>query len=212
MHLAKDVYAAFVGEDLILLDVPGDRYLCVPGAPAVVDGEGVLRILDRGLGEELLAMGLAASGPVVGRVASRPCPRAARDLPLSPRTPLGPWDVVEAARATADAARAYAGRSLSALLDGVRRETQLRPDAGGPGLVESAEAFRRWAPFTPLTSKCLLRSFLLRRHLRRAGHDVAWVFGVKTWPFEAHCWIQAGDMVLNDSWERLAVFEPLLVV
>jgi hypothetical protein len=39
-----------------------------------------------------------------------------------------------------------------------------------------------------------------------------WVFGVMTKPFGAHCWIQAGDVVLNDVPENVRRFEPILVV
>jgi hypothetical protein len=36
------------------------------------------------------------------------------------------------------------------------------------------------------------------------------VIGVKLNPFAAHCWLQVGDVVLNDLPERVAAFTPIL--
>ena len=39
-----------------------------------------------------------------------------------------------------------------------------------------------------------------------------WVFGVKTEPFDAHCWVQHGEVVLNDAPDRVRQYSPILVV
>ena len=39
-----------------------------------------------------------------------------------------------------------------------------------------------------------------------------WVFGVRTWPFSAHCWLQIGDAVLDDDPERVGIYPPILAV
>ncbi len=39
-----------------------------------------------------------------------------------------------------------------------------------------------------------------------------WVFGVKTEPFDAHCWVQHGEIVLNDAPDRVRQYSPILVV
>ena len=72
--------------------------------------------------------------------------------------------------------------------------------------------FHRWAYWTPAPAKCLIRSFMLLRLLRRHGLDARWVFAVRTWPFEAHCWLQAGATVLDDAGDRLVAYHPILVV
>ena len=48
--------------------------------------------------------------------------------------------------------------------------------------------------------------------LRRAGQNAAWVFGVRTWPFSAHCWLQIGDAVLDDDPERVSRYTPIMVL
>lgn len=64
------------------------------------------------------------------------------------------------------------------------------------------------------TSKeaCLLDSLTLVNFL--AGYSVfpQWVFGVKTDPFYAHCWVQQGGFVFNDTPDYVRGFSPILVV
>jgi Transglutaminase-like superfamily len=38
------------------------------------------------------------------------------------------------------------------------------------------------------------------------------VFGVNADPFEAHCWVQAGSVVLNDTLGRVSSFTPIMSV
>ncbi|WP_374571406.1 lasso peptide biosynthesis B2 protein [Phenylobacterium sp. J426] len=64
----------------------------------------------------------------------------------------------------------------------------------------------------PLPAKCLVRSFALLCFLRRCGHDAAWCFGVSTWPFAAHCWLQVGEVALDDHPDQLAAYTPIHVV
>jgi hypothetical protein len=66
-----------------------------------------------------------------------------------------------------------------------------------------------WAP---APRQCLVRSFMLMRFLTRAGADARLVFGVRTWPFGAHCWVQAGDQVLDDYADRLVGYSPIMAI
>ena len=43
------------------------------------------------------------------------------------------------------------------------------------------------------------------------GGGADWVFAVKGAPFAAHCWIQLGDIVLNDSVENVRAYTPIMV-
>jgi hypothetical protein len=38
------------------------------------------------------------------------------------------------------------------------------------------------------------------------------VFGVRTWPFHAHCWLQVEDVVLDDHHERIGAYTPLMAL
>jgi hypothetical protein len=59
---------------------------------------------------------------------------------------------------------------------------------------------------------CLLDSLALTRYLASYGVFTDWVFGVKTDPFHAHCWVQQGEYVFNDSPDHVGEFAPILVV
>ena len=39
-----------------------------------------------------------------------------------------------------------------------------------------------------------------------------WIFGVHTQPFQAHCWLQLGDLVVNDTVETVSRFTPILAI
>lgn len=73
--------------------------------------------------------------------------------------------------------------------------------------------FRRLRPFVfTARDACLLDSLALLNFLNFAGLHSQWVFGVKTAPFAAHCWLQHGTIVLNDTLERVAPFAPIMAV
>ena len=53
--------------------------------------------------------------------------------------------------------------------------------------------------FIPRTGRCLIQSLLLLHFLRLLSIRSELVFGVRTHPFEAHCWVEWNSYVLNDS-------------
>ena len=68
----------------------------------------------------------------------------------------------------------------------------------------------RW--FYPRPYLCLFDSLALINFLARFGLYPDWVFGVQADPFEAHCWVQTGSVVLNDTVERVSAFTPIMFV
>lgn len=75
------------------------------------------------------------------------------------------------------------------------------------GAARAFEAARLWFPKDRI---CLFDSLALLQFLRGRGLTARWVFGVRTHPFEAHCWVQAGRIVLNDSAEHAGGFSLIL--
>lgn len=59
---------------------------------------------------------------------------------------------------------------------------------------------------------CLPDSLSLIEYL--AWHDVYpdWVFGVQARPFAAHCWVQHGPLVFNDTAEHVRTYTPIMIV
>ena len=213
--LAPDVHLILSGDDVVILDVRADAYLCVPGAAASIrlrSLDGALTVADPALEADLLAAG------VIAAATGAPCP--AWTLPPLPRrsavtAPLPPpnWrDLPQMLACVLDVARAYRGKSLRELIRAAEPSGQTRKPVGvTPELLRLVAQFHRWVPYAPVSGKCLLRAFMLLRLLRRHGHNARWVFGVRTWPFQAHCWLQVGDMVLDDDFDRLVAFQPIAV-
>jgi len=59
---------------------------------------------------------------------------------------------------------------------------------------------------------CLFDSLVLGDFLRRYGVSSTCVFGVRTMPFAAHCWIQTNKCVLNGIPEIVNRYVPILSV
>ncbi len=60
--------------------------------------------------------------------------------------------------------------------------------------------------------RCLPRSIALALCLASDGTQANVVIGVKLAPFGAHCWVQQGTDVLNDSVEEALRYRPILVI
>ena len=59
---------------------------------------------------------------------------------------------------------------------------------------------------------CLVRSLALFRMLARFDIYPDLVIGVTASPFAAHAWVQIGDVILNDSVDRVRRFVPILTI
>ncbi|MDQ2762376.1 MAG: lasso peptide biosynthesis B2 protein, partial [Pseudomonadota bacterium] len=60
--------------------------------------------------------------------------------------------------------------------------------------------------------ECLSRSLAFRKLALRRGYRPSLVIGVKLDPFAAHCWVQTGGRVDNDTLDRTRLYEPILVL
>lgn len=88
---------------------------------------------------------------------------------------------------------------LAALMAARHRGRPQPPEEDEARLIETIDTFRRARPYVPIEPVCLLDSIALTHFLARRGLRVHIVFGVTAEPFSAHCWVQAADMVLNDT-------------
>lgn len=210
LALRPDVHAALVGDDVVLLDVAADDYLCLPGLAAAW-GDGVApdgEIAEADLARRLAAAGLAGAGTTSRRVRAplKPPTVSACD---HPSRPLSPFEIAALAAVMGDVLIDYRGRSLAHILRCARR----RPGAGASRaeILRLSAAFARAVVWLPLPAKCLVRSFALLRFLQRCGQDAAWCFGVRTWPFAAHCWLQFEEVALDDHADSLRAYTPIHV-
>ena len=108
-------------------------------------------------------------------------------------------------------------RALKAILDEASayrsRKTRYHgvatPTTPEDNLLQANRQFacaRRYVPIEPI---CLLDSLSLLRFLSRRGLSANIVFGVTPEPFAAHCWVQAGDLVLNETLSDANAHTPI---
>lgn len=206
LFAAADLRMVVVDADLIALDLSKDEYLCLPGLGEQISANGAgWSAASEELFSGLLATGLFSFEP--------PSPRRSPP-PVPNRTTLGV--AADARRMTDDlrflgAVLKYGSLAKSLTvhrLTCLARRPHNAPDHEAQ-VQRLAAVFARRLPWVPGQGECLYRAFLLRALLADAGVDVTWVFGVRTWPFAAHCWLQCGDLLLDDDLDRVRLYTPI---
>ncbi len=205
---APDVHIVRIAEDIVVLDVRADHYSCLVDAAALVKprGDGSINVADSETARELVAAGVAVLHATPARA---PFVAPSRDLVAA--KPPSRILYLQAAVALSLAAVRFRGRPLTSLIEPVARRPASRPvpESRIAALVAAARSARAWVPFE---GECLKRAFQLRCFLAEHGIAADWVFGVRTWPFAAHCWLQIGDLVVGDRVERVRLYAPILKV
>lgn len=206
-HLRDGVFFAAVGADIVVLDRRSDGYNCLPDAARIVHVEGGRVSAPSEWIAALAEAGLTADE----EIAERP------PLPAPPIHDVSgyiehsrPGDAVALARAAVAGWRHGPEAPVDILVRSLPPATRHAPDPGRAAAV--VRAFQRLSPWLPRQGACLFRSAVLLRALRFAGENATWVFGVRTWPFSAHCWLQIDDAVLDDDPERVALYTPIMAV
>lgn len=206
--LAPHVHIACVDGDAVLLDAAADRYACLPACDASEIRSGyAARWWDRGplVAELAAAHYLMPSDEPPGE--GRPLPiRCELDLHMlgGDVTALTVPDLITTALTGVTTAwRLAAQRPVHWLRP--RRDEMPRPDEA----VALARRFTEAQLLLPRLARCLPRSLALLDFLARRGCPAQLVFGVRTHPFEAHCWVQAGNIVLNDTLSRVRWYTPI---
>jgi hypothetical protein len=226
--LAHHVHLALCGHHAVLMDLRRNRYLAVQpaarlsgwigawplpapmtlGSPPAVLGrliEHGMLVCERGAGH--------AATPISIKSPQRTLLEFDFDAPPRPNG----RDLRRAAWACAAAASALKLRPMYAVLEQTRRQ---RPTDAPPGArfdVGHAQALvRRFVHLRPwfysARGACLLDSLALVTFLAQYGLHPHWVFGVRTAPFHAHCWVQYGSVLFNDVPDRVRQYSPILSI
>ncbi len=234
--LAPHVYPCVSGQHVVLMDLERDKYVAVVPAhrlAAWVRGWPVdsMHALDSphdadagadGLVSQMLAHGMLVSDPHVGKpaipVSAVRATRSLVELDLDARPRTGAALLWRFGRSYLQAQLSLKLRPIQAIVETVRNRKTARA-AGGLREADTVRlralvsAFTRLRPlFYTLRSACLLDSLTMVHFLGAEGIHPDWVFGVKTEPFDAHCWVQHGEIVLNDAPDRVRQYSPILVV
>jgi hypothetical protein len=198
-------------DGFVFLDLRSDRYFQL--APR--DHEIFERLLsgdgERGEVETFVAAGIlqraegaVACGPAEARVAPDDI------YSLEPRrsslaaTLEAGYHVMRARRAISAAHLATTIADLS------RRKASASCDL--QAILAAALRFDANRSSIPIARRCLIDSVALMRMLLARGLASDLIFGVRTGPFAAHCWLQAGDHVLTCAQDDARNFTPILVI
>jgi hypothetical protein len=109
--------------------------------------------------------------------------------------------------------RALARRGLAALCDELAVLTASavsRPIGIDDAAGRLVRGFQFACYLRTAADRCLPRSLALVDLLARRGWRAHAV--LRQGPFAAHCWVQSGRMVLNDTPEAVACFTPILAL
>ena len=212
---APRVFAAMHHGDLVILDARANAYMVLAQAEERLrlsaDGAGA-SLIDPSLADELQAAGLGAVGAVALRCEPRRIPSASADLDMAAEPDdLGPSDLWRLLAAATALIWTFWSAPFERLVRANGATASDDPLADRRG-VRAALAFRRFLVWIPFQGLCLYRAALLRQYLGPEAARVTWVFGVSTWPFDAHCWLQCGELVLNDRLHRVRRYTPIMAV
>ena len=230
--LQSHVYICRGKRHWVILDVNRDKYLCVDRGqfealgPSLkgweADSPGAAPVPEEALA---LASGLLDLGILSDRATHAKDARpTAYPLPTEAIDPDSPVHSRRSSGAHAASFFASSGRASRELrrqrfqltIEAVRARKSRNAGRTGLADIERARSlmlvFERLRLFYPRSYLCLFDSLALIHFLARFDVYPDWVFGVNADPFEAHCWVQAGNVVLNDTVARVSGFTPIMVV
>ncbi len=214
-HLRESLSYCLIDGTAIFLDLDADRYFRLDKAAndaflSFIAGEDTGRLIQTLEAADVIASTEQAS-PVATPIPAPPLRRATGVTTGAFR--LG--DVAHALWVQKHAERRLATRPLSEAVSHLRRkksECDVQDIAPGSPAARTLRAFEYARVLRSAADRCLPRSIALGLCLARIGVRCDVIIGVKLGPFAAHCWVQAGEEVLNDSVEEVARFTPILVV
>jgi hypothetical protein len=206
---ARGVFMTQIRDDVVVLDIDKDQYHCLLDAAHQIrpEDDGRLTVDDEETALELLAAALATITPVEE-------PRIVPTVPTREIIPPAGGPLLEAFGAgitLAVGTLAFKGRSLRDLTRTGSRRSHPARSCDEATLHRIIASSRRALPWIPFEGECLQRSFQMRRLLQGRGFEADWIFGVRTWPFAAHCWLQRDDLVVGDRLERVLRYTPIMV-
>lgn len=204
-----------INGQVIFLDVLADRYSRLDLAAATLVVSGRVEELQPEFRQHLDRLGWLNGQALTARSSCVDLVHPTREhsAEFDPGVPSG-RQILSAFLSLLQARVAIARSNLDTLLRSVQRKNliagEIRQPAGRRGdLISAFEYVERAAT---RKDRCLLRAIGLQHYLAKQGYESALVFGVRLNPFEAHCWLQDGDLILNDTIEMVGRFTPIRAV
>ena len=203
-----------VGDDLVFLDLQRDRYFRLAGRDRLMfDAAGEAALDDPAALTRLQAAGLVTASDAMDRI--EPAFADVPDRDIHMLSPVQPSlsGVVQALGGLLWAQRAVASRRIAQTIAAIgRRKTAIGPGGAQISSTQIALHFEASRAFAPIARRCLIDSLALMRLCLARGASPTLVFGVKTDPFAAHCWLQHEGRILTCASDDALGFTPILVV
>jgi hypothetical protein len=234
--LQSHVFLCRAKRHWVILDVRRDKYLCVDRVQLEslgpwIDGwqdapvpgsELAQRPPPSGLAlaNSLLSVGILGEqshGSKPARATTYAHPASALDLEMATSASWFRYlHTLSFFRECARASQELRTERFESIVARVRARKRARPDAARPMDLDAARpllaVFARLRLLFPRPYLCLFDSLALIHFLARFDLYPDWVFGVRADPFEAHCWVQAEGVALNDTVERVSSLSPIMVI
>ncbi|WP_070152022.1 lasso peptide biosynthesis B2 protein [Sphingobium phenoxybenzoativorans] len=205
-----------IDDQLIFLDLEADRYFAL--APAAQEA---FRMLWHAKSRHDPDADLPPSLPIslLDSNASThplPCPSHIPQRSILDRQPgrASPLRLLAALAMLLSARMTIRYRGLSAGIAAIaaRKARMIEPIADHAALPPIAAAFAKSARFIRTHDQCLSRSMALASCLARHGIAADLVLAVQMRPFAAHSWVQQDALLLNDRYENIRSYTPILVI
>jgi hypothetical protein len=225
LDLARDAYLTLSADDAQLL-----RY-SIGGWPAVSANTTLpperRTLACEQLTADMLSRGLITDDPAQGKLAAPLEYVSLKTTLIEPATvfspiacagsPLESSHVWRFAFAVGAAATSLRRRGLCRTVHRVAHRKRLRAAHDAAMNIQDLRdlvcIFNTLRPFAYASAQaCLLHSLSLIMFLRLYEIYPTWMFGVATEPFAAHSWVQSGEILLNDSLERVERYTPIMAV
>jgi hypothetical protein len=226
--LSSQVFMCVTAYHWVLLDLESDKYLAIHrrdfepltrwlhGSAAIRPPAGECSSATFELAGELVRRKLLTTLPQDGKMITAPTiapstkalPQAAFGDRIAPHLKHLPSFLLASAKADYSLRR----KSIAQIVHGVRQRKELSHRHGAGAAEDLVRAFSVLRPIYPRDYLCLFDSLALIEFLAAHRLFPTWVFGVTSDPFMAHCWVQEGSTVVNDTVEHVAAFAPLMTV
>jgi hypothetical protein len=223
-RLHDDLSFCHVEGHVVFLDVENDQYFRLPEAReraflAYVEGG---RCEEANLRELVVHNILTPRTPISPHASSTEMQWPARSAveETRPNKNVSFSALLEVFSAVYSTHRQLRKRRLKVVLESLvayrsTRTSRLLPSSGyssAEQLAGAAAVFRSLRLWVPIDTCCLLDSIAMVRFLARRGVHANIVFGVTGDPFSAHCWVQVGELVLNDTVGAVHAYTPIRTV
>ncbi|MFL6604476.1 MAG: lasso peptide biosynthesis B2 protein [Steroidobacteraceae bacterium] len=231
LFLCNDSYVCSAQEYWIVLNTRRDEYLCVTqqdidviapwlhgwnhsrSAERLPEESATATLLQSLVQREVLT-GNRLEGKIFAK-SEYEAPTGAISEDDNPGNRVSPGGLWSFLRAAAVADWKLRVQPIAKTIRQVEERRLRRSSSTAPTDIEAAQtvlqAFWSFRALYPRRYLCLFDSLALLEFLASAQIFPNWVFGVMANPFAAHCWVQAGCIVLNDDLEQVSGYTPIMV-